>query len=302
MNRFTASESGRRIRAVVVASGAVLLSVLPVSPWASVAAAAATGSELLVVPGTTRPLASGGSTTPYGVALPSGASCPGDTAHHGYHVFSYLVPPGASPTAVSFRTGVPDRWYGYIANGAYYGAVNTAESTGQIVGLPIQFVWTRLTPQILFPTGRHTASWSGGIACADTHGQVTDYWNSTLRFTADSSDAHGFTWTTVDQGAAPTALPVGELAGVALMVLAAGAAAYALVLRRRGRSSDAGGDGPDAGEESTDVATNAPLVGWWTPRPRPRRPSSALPGGALWSSLPSSHWSASFWASERCPP
>jgi hypothetical protein len=242
-------------RAVVVAL-AVLACTAAVAGTAQVAGAATAGGEVLVTPGTTRALTSGASTTPYGVVLPAGASCPGDTAHDGYHVFTYLVPAGDSPTDVSFRTGDPSKWYGYVAEGAYIGAINTAESTGQIVGLPTSFVWTRLTPQILFPDGAHTAVWNGGIACADTHGQVTDYWNSTIRFTADASDPHGFTWRVIDQGEVPTSYPVALWVGIALLVVAAGAAAYALRLRRRGSGPAAPsrevGSGPAPGGPGED--------------------------------------------------
>ena len=118
-------------------------------------------------------------------------------------MYSYLVPEGVSPTDVSFKTGIPSKWFGYIADGAYFGAINTAEGTGQIVGLPTSFTWSRLTPTDLFAKGAHTATWEGGIACADTHGVVTDYWNSELVFTADSSDPGGFTWKAVHQGQSP---------------------------------------------------------------------------------------------------
>jgi len=224
-----------------VALGAVgLLAATP-----QVAGAATAGAEVLVTPGTTRALAAGGSATPYGVVLPAGASCPGDSAHGGYHVFTYLVPAGLSPTDVSFKTGTPSKWYGYIAEGAYVGAVNTAESTGQVVGLPTSYTWTRLTPTLLFPSGQHTATWEGGVACADTYGQVTDYWNSTIRFTADASDPGGFTWRVVDQGAVPTSQPVALWVGIGLLVVAAGAGAWALALRRRSRGP-AGADGEGA--------------------------------------------------------
>lgn len=231
-----------------------------------VAGAATAAGEVLVTPGTSRALGSGGSTTPYGVALPTGASCPGDTAHDGYHVFTYLVPETASPVDVSFTTGVPNRWYGYIAEGAYVGALNTAESTGQIVGLPTSFVWTRLTPAILFADGARTATWNGGIACADTHGRVTDYWNSTIRFTADASDPNGFTWKVVDQGAVPSSVPLALWLGIGLLVVAAGFGAYALRLRRR--SGDSGTTGPDGGSEpdaGSGPHDRAPTGGTYSP-------------------------------------
>jgi hypothetical protein len=239
-------------RAAVVALGAVILAVVTVTGAPSVAGATTAGAEVLVTPGTTRALASGGSSTPYGVVLPPGASCPGDTAHDGYLVYSYLVPKDSSPTDVSFRTGTPSRWYGYISDGAYYGAVNTAESTGQITALPTSFDWTRLTPQMLFANGAHSATWNGGIACADTHGHVTTYWNSTLVFTADAADPRGFTWKVVDQGAVPSSFPLGLWVGIVLLVVAAGAASYALRLRRRGRPSDADAATPVSGGPGRD--------------------------------------------------
>jgi len=208
-------------------------------------------AEEIVHPGTTSAMDGGGSATPYAVVLPAGASCPGDTAHQGYHVYSYLVPSSVSPTEVSFRTGLPSRWYGYIAEGAYYGAVNTAESTGQIVGLPASFTWSRLTPSDLFAHGATTATWEGGIACADTHGVVTDTWNSTIRFTADATDQGGFTWKVIDQGVVPSAgsSHTALWVGIGLLVVASGATAYALRARRRDRSD--GGADPDE-----DVATS----------------------------------------------
>ena len=201
----------------------------------SVAGATVTAStEVITQPGALTPLDSGGSATTYGVVLPSGASCPGDTAHDGYHVFSYLVPQGVSPTAVSFKTGDPSRWYGYIANGAYFGAVNTALDTGQVVSLPAAFTWSRLTPPMLFAKGTTSATWDGGIACADVHGHVTDYWNSQIVFTASTTDHGGFTWRVI-QTPTSTSGDLGLWLGVVLAVLAVASTVVAIVLGRRRR-------------------------------------------------------------------
>ena len=86
----------------------------------------------------------------------------------------------------------------------------------------------------------------------DLGGVVTDYWNSRIVFTADASDPGGFTWKVVDQGEVPGSTPVGLWIGVALLVLAAGAAAYALSLRRRRPKQPTGGDGPTAGGSGGD--------------------------------------------------
>jgi hypothetical protein len=199
----------------------------------SVAGAAVTAStEVITQPGQLTPLNSGGSATTYGVLLPSGASCPGDTAHDGYHVFSYLVPEGVSPTAVSFKTGDPSKFYGYIANGAYFGAVNTALDTGAVAALPEAFTWSRLTPEELFAKGTTSATWEGGIACADVHGHVTDYWNSQIVFTASTTDHGGFTWRVI-QTPASTSRDVGLWVGVVLGLLAVASAVVAIVLGRR---------------------------------------------------------------------
>jgi hypothetical protein len=262
-----AASMGRRARALALLAGTALC-LATLAGVGGVAGAVTPGAEVIVHPGTTKPLASGGSRTPYGVVLPPGAACPGDTAHDGYLVYSYLVPGTASPTDVNFKRGIPNRWYGYIAAGSYFGAVNTAESTGQVVGLPYDFVWTRLTPGDLFAAGAHTATWNGGIACATSRGVVTDYWNSRIVFTADASDPGGFTWKVVDQGAVPSSQPVGLWIGVGLLVVAAGAAAYALSLRRRRSTGSTGGDGPPDGG-SGPGADPSPAAGGGTETSEP---------------------------------
>ena len=179
-------------RSVVVGVGALIaVAALGAFTLPSAAAAVTAGTAVITAGGESTPLNSGGSATLYGVQLPSGASCPGDTAHDGYLVYSYLVPAGVSPTVVSFKTGDPSKYYGYISEGSYYGAVNTAENTGEIVEIPPQFTWSRLTPADLFPPGAHTATWDGGIACADTHGVVTNYWNSEIVFDGQRQGPRG---------------------------------------------------------------------------------------------------------------
>ena len=217
-------------------------------------AGAATGAgEVITNVGTLTPLTSGIAATPYGVILPNGASCPGDTAHDGYHVFSYLVPKGTAPADIRFTTGLPDRGLGYFSNGAYFGAVNTAETTGQVVGIPTSFTWTRLTTGELFRDGARSSTWEGGIACADVHGVVTDYWNSEIVFTAHASDPGGFTWRVTGQGSISSPTDVGLWVGIALLVVASGAGAYALTLRHRAKE--------DAAEYASTAGTDPDSTG-----------------------------------------
>ena len=230
----TSSRVGSEFRGRFPIGAATALLVLSMIGWLAVpsaAAAATAGTAQITVPGTSTLLRSGGSDTPYGVALPQGAGCPGDTAHKGYHVFSYLVPKGVSPTAVSFKTGVPSRWFGYIAEGAYYGAINTAENTGQIVELPGEFTWSRLTPHDLFDNGQTTATWEGGLACANVEGVVTNYWNTAIVFRAQGAASGGFTWSVL--APPPATGGLGVWLGVGLLLVAIALAGIAIGLRRR---------------------------------------------------------------------
>lgn len=215
-------------RAIILLPIGTCLSLAATSPALATTLA---GTAEITLPGELTPIHNGASNTPYGVALPRDASCPGDTAHRGYHVFSYLVPRGVSPTVVSFKTGVPSRWFGYIADGAYFGAINTAEGTGQIVGLPTEFNWSRLTPQDLFGDRHTTATWEGGIACANVHGVVTNYWNTEVVFRANSTDTGGFTWSVATAAPAPNGFR--RWMGITLLVVALALSAMAIWLSRR---------------------------------------------------------------------
>jgi len=206
---------------VVIAMDGSLWAWSPIAAGASAVA----GVAEITRPGSTAPLRSGGSQTPYGVLLPQGARCPGDTAHHDYHVFSYLIRRGIQLTSVNFGGILPSRGFGFIANGSYYGAINTVENTGQVAALPTEFTWSRLTPEELFAKAETTAAWDGGIACANALGVVTDYWNTEVVFKADPTDPGGFTWAVVADDAQPS--PSGQ---VPWLVIAIPVAAVVLVL------------------------------------------------------------------------
>lgn len=231
--------------------------VVSTSPAA--AAGVPAGAAEITRPGQAVALRSGGSATPFGLALPAGARCPGDTAHKGYHVFSYLVPAGVAPADVRF-TSIPLRGLGIFTHGVYVGALNTAEFTGQIVDLPTPLSWSRLTPARLFPRSATSAAWSAGIVCADSHGVVATYWNTRIVFRASHSDPGGFTWvvTGADHVPAPGGDGILELA-VALLALAAALGVLALGLGRRStRRRRRGGDGVGRGGPAGDVWAVAP--------------------------------------------
>ena len=146
-------------------------------------------------------ITSGGSATPFSVELPANAACTGDTATGGYHVYSYLVPLGTTIPAITFTTH-PSTGLGLVNNtGLYYGPVNTANTTGQIIGIPTNFEWGPLlgdgaTLASLLDSGSTPGEWDAGLACANSSGTLTDYWNIEVNFVASSRDSAGFVWTT----------------------------------------------------------------------------------------------------------
>lgn len=211
-------------RIVLRTAPAVGLLVLCAAP--ANASASTLGGTATITDTSGNTLASGGSTTLFSVSLPAQAACSGDTASDGYHVFSYLVPQGTSPTTVSFSSGDPSTGYGFFSStGTYYGAANTAPTTGDVISIP-DFEWGpavtnySLLSALLY-NGGTSGVWEGGIACANSSGAVTDYWNTEITFTASQSDPGGFVWAAVPGVPSSTpqvpramALP---LAGIAIM-------------------------------------------------------------------------------------
>jgi hypothetical protein len=181
-------------------AGSLCLAVSAVAGAATLA-----GTATIATPGSNAPLASGGSTAVFTVTLPAQAACSGDTANHGYHVYSYLVPQGTTITNLTFSgAGGPSAGYGFVDNtGTYYGPANTAITTGQVIGIPNNFEWGPLvsadsiSASTLLYTGGTTGVWEAGIACATSAGALSDYWNTEVTFHSSNSDTNGFTWSAV---------------------------------------------------------------------------------------------------------
>jgi hypothetical protein len=220
------------VRALAV-GGVVALCAAPAAAYASTLNGTAT-----ITDPSGNPLASGGSGTSFSVSLPAQAACTGDTASGGYHAFSYLVPQGTSPTTVNFSTEDPSTGYGFFSStGTYYGPANTATTTGQIIGIP-DFEWgpaveTYTLKTTLLYNGGTSGVWEAGIACANSSGVVTDYWNTEITFTSSQSDPDGFVW--ADVPGLPTDTPEATMT-VVLPVVGVGILGSGLWFSRR-RSS-----------------------------------------------------------------
>jgi len=184
----------------VVLGTAALPVVLPLSFGA--ASASTLNGEATITNQTLSPLSSGASSTEFSVALsPNGAtpaSCTGDSASGGYHVYSYLVQAGTTISSLTFSR-YPSTGLGLVNNvGVYYGSANTAIHSGQIVGIPTNFEFAELLSDgeslsSLLYSGT-TGVWEAGIACANSSGTLTDYWNVPVTFTSSGSDPNGFVW------------------------------------------------------------------------------------------------------------
>ncbi len=159
------------------------------------------GTATIANPSTDKALASGGSDTYFTLNLPAQAHCDGDSASDGYFVFSYLVKEGTNPAGVSFRSGVPGDGYGlFTPPRSYWGAVNTASKTGEVIGIPDNLEFGPLVSALkvpiktlLYASGNKSGVWEAGVAC-EKNGGVTDYWNTEITFKSSTTDPNGFTW------------------------------------------------------------------------------------------------------------
>jgi len=185
-------------------------------------------------------LAGGGSATNFSLAIPPQAKCPGDsTVKPWYRVYSFVDPAGTDITTVNFRAGIPDKGLGLRSGGAYFGAINVAKGTGQILALPGDFKLGEFGVADLLPGGRTTQAYDVGIVCTDYLGHVAGhYWGLKVTIAASSNDAGGFTWTAANPaakaGRSPWAL-FGVLGAVVVTIAAISWARHEPAPRRPAR-------------------------------------------------------------------
>jgi hypothetical protein len=192
------------------------------------------------------------------VALPANAACSGDTAHDGYLVYSYLVRQGTDLSGVTF-INYPSEGYGIVdTTDTYYGPVNTAMGTGQIIGIPNDFAWGPLVTSNggAVPLSRllydgTTGTWETGIACANTHGKLADDWNAQVTFTADPKDPNGFTWSTVPGSGTSPGAPASSTGGTASTVANSATGTGAASTTGTAGTSRSGGSAGDHGSPAT---------------------------------------------------
>lgn len=199
----------RRVARDLARAGAALCALMLVVSLGSAVtgdpragAAAVDGGALTVNQGGSNPLVpitSGGSSTAFYLAPPSGAACPGDSATGGYRVQSYMVPSTVDPTTLTFGlTGPSPTGEGadfrqplWTSLGSTWVNKTTAVTTGLLLNLPtISFAWATSGLTTL-PAGTYNL----GFACTKNAGaQLDKYWNVQLTVAASAGDPLGFAW------------------------------------------------------------------------------------------------------------
>jgi hypothetical protein len=226
-------------------AGCVLLTLASVMAVHSVSAAppGERAGDATITEGAdeSRPLLHGGSATVFALRLTDAAACPGDSAHDGWRVQTFIVPASVDPATLEFDFRQPKTEGGlplYAASGSPYvqqptGANSAAGKPGIIQSLP-GFSYTRLSPTVLKP-----GDYRIGVAC--TLDRVTGrYWDAKITVVAASDDSPaGLVWRvagtppSINNSDHPS--NTGAYLGLAaIAVLAIGAL---IVLRRRRRAS-----------------------------------------------------------------
>lgn len=181
-----------------VLSGVAAMAVAAsVAPFTTVAPAAAAGTPQN--PGADVTPTSGNSETALRVLLPSGASCPGDSANADWRVQTYMVPASVDPGTLTFGSAGPEpgglgpsfRQPLFTTTGSpiidqQTANADTAGGPGRILDLPeANFSAAGFQPGDIPP-----GAYNIGVACtlgpADAD-QVGPYWNLTATFIEDAA-------------------------------------------------------------------------------------------------------------------
>lgn len=206
-----------RSRGLLVARVLGVSTLLIVGPWGigsiSAPASAATnaGAAQVVVPedgrtGGGEPLTTGGSATQFGLKLPAGAACTGDSAGGNYRWRTYMVPASVDPATLTFgssgplppgsgsnfRQPLPDATGSPVIEKLTDQAA-TPGGPGLIIGIPA------MSLNIYGPGDIPPGTYNIGIACTlgpQSATQLDKYWIVQLVVTSDPADLPaGITWT-----------------------------------------------------------------------------------------------------------
>jgi len=184
--------------------------------------------------GSKNAIAGGGSATEFSIMLPAGASCPGDSAHDGYRVQSFIVPAADDPGSLRWRSIAPEgpgRYALYDVFTSPYVQMQTAEA--ETVGGPGRIVNVPTFSFAVFPPGELSVGPHRiGIACTLMN-ETVKYWEAEVALKEASTDRPaGFRWTVlaIPSPKGTRKAPVAAIAASAAII--AGLIAIAIARRR----------------------------------------------------------------------
>lgn len=159
------------------------------------------GQVMIVDAGTlSSPLTSGDSNSTFGLVLPDGASCPGDSFHDDWRVQSFLVPATDDPAQLRYgiiRADGEGRLALYGSNTMPFVHAMTDRSDGSgspgRIMQPAPFTFSVWAADTVTP-GRYRL----GLACT-LHRETATYWDIEIEVTAAPEVRPGrFAWTVVE--------------------------------------------------------------------------------------------------------
>ena len=170
------------------------------------------------------PISSGATDTVFGLTLPSGAACQGDSASGNYRVSTFLVPQTDDPGSLEygelrpFGDGRWSIWKESTDPGLNMAtSVSEAGEPGLLTGLPA------FTFDVgLFPGEIASGAYRLGLACT-LGGQTTRYWDTSVVIAEGDAD-RPISWSASDAAVAPsssrsTSVPAAAVGVVVVVVV-----------------------------------------------------------------------------------
>lgn len=204
-------KSKSKFLSVALVSSLVMLSLSVVGLMSAIPASAAatfSGNITIFNPSNQNALNSGGSGTDFGLRLPTGAACSGDSAGGGFRVQSFMTPVSVNASALQFNssgpipagTGTSFRQPLFSSTSSpFVNALTDVATTqggpGTISNIPVMdFSYLAPNSPSLLPDGEYRLGISCTLGTASTN-QLDNYWTVRIVISSSNTDPLGFLWT-----------------------------------------------------------------------------------------------------------
>lgn len=232
----------QNVAAIVAIAAFFTLIAVPVTVDAQTVDEPVDLGSVTIVSETREALTDGKGSTVFGLLLPSGASCPGDSRNDQWRVQTFIVPAAIDPGTLSYNSVGPEGEGMYALYGLDTNPI-TAVLTGPngAPGLPGLIIGLRAASFEIFPPGTLAdGTYRVGAACT-FFGETASFWDTEFQISRDTEDKPAeIRWevTTAPVGAIPElandpGTNSGSFAAVVAGVLAIVAIAVFVVRRSR---------------------------------------------------------------------